>query len=277
MTATQPTVFHITHWRAGSQWVAEILKHVAPDRYVAWDIVDPRGTKGYGTPTFFTKPLKPGRIYGTVYLSQERFRSLVAGFFWRTREAYQIYPLRALTNWWNFGVRRKPTRQFLVIRDLRDTLVSLYFSTKYSHELSPSVMVERRSKLNALSEEEGLIYALDAMLYAAALIQSSWLGASDVLHLKYEDALGNEYAFFEKLLDYCQVQFDPERLAFIVRHNVFEAATGRKRGEEDVLAHLRKGIAGDWRNHFTDRVKSEFKRRYGQVLIDTGYEQGLDW
>jgi len=28
----QPTIFHITYHKAGSQWVAEILKHCAPER-----------------------------------------------------------------------------------------------------------------------------------------------------------------------------------------------------------------------------------------------------
>ena len=47
--------------------------------------------------------------------------------------------------------------------------------------------------------------------------------------------------------------------------------------EEDVRCHERKGIAGDWRNHFTERVKLGFKHRFGDVLLATGYERDNDW
>ena len=43
------------------------------------------------------------------------------------------------------------------------------------------------------------------------------------------------------------------------------------------MAHARKGIAGDWRNYFSDRVKQSFKTRYGGLLVATGYEQDLSW
>jgi hypothetical protein len=37
------------------------------------------------------------------------------------------------------------------------------------------------------------------------------------------------------------------------------------------------GIAGDWRHHFSERVKKAFKARYGGILVATGYERDLDW
>ncbi len=63
----------------------------------------------------------------------------------------------------------------------------------------------------------------------------------------------------------------------MVKYNTFEVVTGRKQGEEDITAHQRKGIVGDWKNYFSDRVKDEFKKRFGDVLIQTGYEQDLNW
>ena len=44
-----------------------------------------------------------------------------------------------------------------------------------------------------------------------------------------------------------------------------------------MTAHQRKGIAGDWRNHFSDELKGDFKERWGDLLIATGYERDLDW
>ena len=68
-----------------------------------------------------------------------------------------------------------------------------------------------------------------------------------------------------------------EQLEKVVLQHRFERVSGRKRGEEDESHHLRKGISGDWKNHFSPELKKQFKARYGSVLIATGYEQNLDW
>lgn len=277
MTSTLPTIFHITHWKAGSQWVAEILKQSAPERFTPWKIADPSAMRGYGMPSFYVDPIRRGNIYGTVYLTRDRFQDIVYGLFWRSEDWTFFYPRRLLGNWWNFGIRKNPARSFVVIRDLRDTLISLYFSTKKSHEIVVDRLVRLRDKMNMESEENGLLYLMHKVLPVSGRIQASWIGAPDALVLRYEDILDHEFAFFERLVDYCQINVSRERLQDIVRYNVFEAAAGRKRGVEDLNAHLRKGVAGDWRNYFTDRVKIEFKKQYGKLLIDTGYEKDLDW
>jgi hypothetical protein len=277
MKKTNPTIFHITHWKAGSQWIAEILKNSAPERFVQMEIADPHGMGGRGTLNFYVNPLKRGNIYGTVYLTREQFQSVVFDPIWRTKEPEAYYLRRALGNWWNYGIKHSPCKSFVVIRDLRDTLVSLYFSTKYSHKLITDQLAELRQKLDSLDTENGLMYMLDEVLPSSVDIQASWVGAKDVSLLRYEDILGNEYAFFENLIRYCEIDIDRNRLHDIVRYNIFEAATGRKPGQEDVNAHLRKGIAGDWQNHFTDRIKAEFKKRYGELMIKTGYEKDLNW
>jgi hypothetical protein len=58
----------------------------------------------------------------------------------------------------------------------------------------------------------------------------------------------------------------------------FEAQTmGRKRGVEDTTSHYRKGVAGDWVNHFTPEHAEGFVARFGDLLIRLGYEEGSDW
>jgi Sulfotransferase domain len=278
MISRLPTIFHITHPKAGSQWVAEILKHSAPERFVPWRIVDPHAILGYGLPRFYVEPFVRGNIYGTIYLTREEFQKTVSGLFWRAKDGTFCYPRRVFGNWWNYRIRRSPYRSFVVIRDLRDTLISLYFSTKQSHELIVDRLTQIRHFLTNSSEEDGLIYLLSEQICQhSARIQASWLGAPDVLLLRYESILSNEYTFFEQLTEYCQIDVSRERLQDTVRSNIFAVATGRKRGDEDVNAHLRKGIVGDWRNHFTERVKTQFKRQYGKLLIDTGYEKDLSW
>jgi lipopolysaccharide transport system ATP-binding protein len=46
---------------------------------------------------------------------------------------------------------------------------------------------------------------------------------------------------------------------------------------EDITSHHRKGIAGDWRYYFSERVKEAFKDQWADLMIATGYETRMDW
>jgi hypothetical protein len=52
---------------------------------------------------------------------------------------------------------------------------------------------------------------------------------------------------------------------------------GRKKGQENVKSHYRKGQAGDWRNHFNAAHVAAFKEKYNDLLIQTGYESDANW
>jgi hypothetical protein len=56
--------------------------------------------------------------------------------------------------------------------------------------------------------------------------------------------------------------------------------SGRERGQENYSLNFgkhRKGIAGDWRNVFTERDKAIFKEEAGGLLIKLGYERDSNW
>ena len=63
------------------------------------------------------------------------------------------------------------------------------------------------------------------------------------------------------------------RVQAAIRACRFERLTGRARGKEDISSHERKGIVGDWRNYFTDRVKGVFKERFGPLLLCDGLRE----
>jgi lipopolysaccharide transport system ATP-binding protein len=270
---SRTTVFHITHWKAGSQWVAEILKNAAPGR-----IVLPSDTMDQ----IFLSPIVPGAIYPTIYVPYPKFQRVLAPEVDRNPQTYQPSsedPLE-VKNWYNFIVNRHPVKKFVVVRDLRDTLVSLYYSLKVSHPPINKHVIEGRETLANLDFEEGFLKILPTKGRKNSVIQTSWIEAcagGEALLVRYEDLIANEQAEFAKIIEYCQIDISSGRLADIVSNNSFSKHTGRKPGQEDVSSHFRKGISGDWKNHFTDRIKAEFKAKFGQHLIDTGYEQNLDW
>jgi hypothetical protein len=235
-----PTVFHLTHWKAGSQWIRAVLTEAQPDR-----VVEIKEDMSH----VHSDPIVPGTIYSPVYSVRHVFAECVKC--------------------------DGPVRLFLVIRDLRDTLVSWYFSLRTSHPPNPGVD-DMRSRLHELSREEGLIYLINERLAPMAAIQEGWLPHAG-LTLRYEDFLNDQQEAFRRVFEHCEIEIPGDQRRRIVDRHTFEKYSGRKPGDEDVSAHCRKGVAGDWRNHFTDRVRTVFAERFGATLIATGYERDSGW
>jgi Sulfotransferase domain len=235
-----PTIFHITQYKAGSQWIYSLLLRCAPER-----IVEPK----IGVVQILRDPIKAGYIYPTVYLSKT-----------------------------DFDMVKKPdnSRCFVILRDLRDILVSMYFSFKVSHPEMGEVN-EMRRWLNAVDLEEGLLLVLREWLLENANICSSWIDAQHEW-IRYEDLLGNDVEILEGvLIDRCGLQIDREVFREHVLNCRFSKLSGRMPGQADPNSHFRKGIAGDWRNYFTPKIKEAFKRQYGNLLLKSGYEKSNDW
>jgi len=66
-------------------------------------------------------------------------------------------------------------------------------------------------------------------------------------------------------------------LHVILRRNSFQRRAKRRKGHEDQHHHYRKGISGDWHNYLGGEVKARFEERWGQLLIDLGYETDMEW
>lgn len=265
----EPNIFHITHPKAGSQWVMQVLHECAPERFV----------KPLPQAAHFVKNgLLPGMFYPTIYLNRKEFNTVIApwregfGQSVRSLSNFRVYS----RNWVLFGLQRYPYKTFVVIRDLRDTLVSLYFSLKYSHPVLNDKISGQRADLMGMTDEEGLLYLLKNKLSKYKQIQISWLEEKTLL-VKYEDLIADEAAVFQKIIDHCEIRVSPRHFKNVLERNNFQVRSGRPKGNEDISSHHRKGVAGDWVNHFTDQLKNEFKDTFGGTLIQTGYEKGLDW
>jgi tetratricopeptide (TPR) repeat protein len=69
-----------------------------------------------------------------------------------------------------------------------------------------------------------------------------------------------DLASSDNILDDCLSQADFSRLS-----------GGRSRGEENPASHFRKGIVGDWKNHFDSATIAAFESRAGDLLHHLGY------
>jgi lipopolysaccharide transport system ATP-binding protein len=237
----QGPIFHVTHHKAGSQWIRHVL-----DKLLSPWLVAPEADNSQ----FLSRPIAKRGVYPTLYITREQFDSV------------------ALPDGW---------KRFIVIRDLRDTLISLYFSLKVSHRVMNPNMRECRDRLQSIPQEHALRSLIRNTGDRIADLQRSWIGGEDVV-FKYEDFLIRDGELFERiLLEHCGLPIPRHQIQEAVAANRFEARAGRKPGEEDQSAHERKGIAGDWRNYFTDSLAKEFKDRFGEHLVATGYEKDDRW
>lgn len=169
------------------------------------------------------------------------------------------------------------SKAFFVMRDPRDVLVSAYFSHKYSHKQELHIG-KTREVLNRLSKEEGLLHEVE-ILTGVFNILKSWKVASlegddAILLLKYEDLTGaNSLASFKKLFDFCEIAIPDQLLLNILQNYSFNRlSSGRTQGNEDSNSHYRKGIHGDWKNHFNAKIRDKFEAVAGDLVTYLGYE-----
>jgi hypothetical protein len=231
-----PPVFHITQWKAGSQWIHKVLARCCAAKKV-WPSFDG------------TQPIGRNNIYAAAYLSKQEYDTFAT----------------------------PDSKYFIVLRDPRDILVSGYYSMRFSHTIEGG-MSEARQELESTNFEDGMIRTMDTLVQSCVEIALSWatIGAE---WIRYEDLLQKDVELLTKalLLD-CGLPIKESVVKDAVLACRFEKiAGGRKRGQEDINSHFRKGIAGDWRNQFTPRIKDIFKERFGEALKICGYEKDSNW
>ncbi len=162
----------------------------------------------------------------------------------------------------------------LTIRDLRDVAVSwVFYALNRTNELA-------YRGLAGCSTPAALDYFIDEVLPGYAAWSLGWWRCRDpsrALLVRYEDLLSDETEWMRRVFDHFGLPVTDARLRVIVERHRFERVTGRRPGQEDSADFNRKGISGDWQNHFTDRQKEAFKRIAGQALVELGYADNLDW
>lgn len=191
---------------------------------------------------------------------------------------------------------------FHVIRDPRDICVSAYFSHRNSHstDVWPE-LVQYRRELVGLSKEYGLLREFEFSQQFLNSISEWNYSCENIYELKFEELIERPYETFIAIFKFLNLiqedkkitnkilinaprflksktKLNAKELLGIVYENRFSKKTGnRQRGIENSSHHYRKGIAGDWKNHFSKKHKELFKELYGDLLIKLKYENDYDW
>jgi hypothetical protein len=245
-----PILAYFGHHRCGTQWIASIVENVC----------DAAGLKA------------------VRHNSSDRFQGDIISYrrnnpfdFWCYINANYCF------------VRGLDVHGFHVVRDPRDVIVSGYFSHLISHPVKdrwPQLQCYR-SVLQSLSKDEGIFREmefsgpiLDAMLF--------WNSSTPgVREIHFEDLIRDSEDRFCEILEELGVL--PNRVSepvvreIVGRHAFQRMSGGRRPGEENAAHHFRKGVPGDWRNHFKASHVDHFKKLFNPLLIKLGYETNENW
>ena len=208
-------------------------------------------------------------------------------------------------------------RGFHYVRDPRDIVVSGYFSHRNTHATEAwTDLLPYREKLQAVSKEEGLHLELEFeagqfdemrswkdcppdaaiehyrieeltadpyqrtldILTGLGLVDEGYYSPAKRAHFLWSKLAARLKASSGIGLPGVVKQLPAERALGILHECDFrQRAKGRKPGQEDRGSHFRKGVRGDWLNHFTLAHLQEFKQRYEDLLFQFGYETDPDW
>lgn len=91
--------------------------------------------------------------------------------------------------------------------------------------------------------------------------------------IRYESLLADAAGEMTRLFHWLGCDATPATVEAVVTRNAFAIASGgRQPGEADPQSFLRKGIAGDWKNHFDEECNRRYCAVAGDALAAAGYE-----
>jgi hypothetical protein len=166
-------------------------------------------------------------------------------------------------------LRKAGVRYVVLFRDLRDVAVSHYFYVNNTpwHPEHPLY--------KGKSITEGLRYFGERTLPAYVGWVRSWEANRDPARsivLRYEELLSDDLGCLRRMVSLFELPGDDELLRGIVQRNSFKAMSGgRERGQQSPTSFQRKGVAGDWRTHFTPELTDLYQRVCGEFLAEHGY------
>jgi hypothetical protein len=200
-----------------------------------------------------------------------------------------------LHNHWRYSPRLR--RVFYLYRDGRDIMVSFYFHRMRAIQqdvLGPYQKRMRRRYAKAFGESfepqdtaSNLPAFIELEMTKPHSSRTSWpehirqwcLPKKDhVAYLSYEELLSDPHETLSRALSvFVDTPPDHQLLDEVIDRYSFVRMTKRKPGQEDRSSFIRKGVAGDWKNHFTREAADVFRHHAGDTLIQLGYEKDDEW
>jgi hypothetical protein len=160
-----------------------------------------------------------------------------------------------------------PNAKFIhIIRDGRDVLVSAWFNNLRKDEAATRHRWPQFQDFVEYGVQEWVSEISKTRTFAKQHVGRCF-------ELRYEGLHKDPRPVLKALLEFLEVAPSSHMLDLCLQAGEFRRlAQGRQRGQEDRGAFFRKGIIGDWRNHFNRESSDLFLSHAQELLLDLGYE-----
>ncbi len=153
-----------------------------------------------------------------------------------------------------------------IIRDGRDVTVATW---EWNMNMNPERILKQYGNFAGFVENL-------AKYWRDSVTQARNFGGAHpnrYFELRYEDLHREPEPIVHAMFQFLGVDAGDDVVTDCIHAASFERLTkGRKRGQEQSGAHMRKGVVGDWRNHFDETSRAIFRRHAGDLLKQLGYD-----
>jgi len=177
----------------------------------------------------------------------------------------------------------------VLFRDGRDVMVSWYHHCLFYNERGNSRLVDIVRRDLPFNDYDNVSENLPAFIEYAFTRQKhpdfswsefvrKWYGKQNVVYCRYEDLRVRTAEELRRVVfDLSGTELEPAIAESIADRFSFSRQAGRTPGEENKSSFLRKGLVGDWKNHFNEEARKLFDQYAGKELIMLGYETDHQW
>src|SRR6478672_12560968 len=162
----------------------------------------------------------------------------------------------------------KKFKLVLMLRDPRDVMTSLYFSSAYSHGIQPSqkqaIQAVRKLALESNIDDYVVKYN-KSFLSNYNLYCRELLGESNVLLVTYEEMVNNFSAWLRTVIDFFQIEVSQGFIESLVKEVEFDVS------QENVYAHKRQVKPGDHRRKLKVTTIRQLNLEFEHILKRLNY------
>ncbi len=167
-------------------------------------------------------------------------------------------------------------RPVIMYRDLRDQCVSRYY-----HVLNDPTH-RHHAQYNSSPQDEAMMHNIHLTIEYYLPWVENWRSVmakqpERFLEVKYESLRQDTALTFSNVLGFFQINLSQDEIDGIVRKVASQTKFDIKENLKRHKGTARKGIVGDWHNHFNAEHIRVMREKCGQHLIDLGYEKDLNW
>ncbi|MEM6614584.1 MAG: sulfotransferase domain-containing protein [Cyanobacteria bacterium P01_C01_bin.72] len=168
-----------------------------------------------------------------------------------------------------------------LIRDGRDVMVSYYFFNRAyfnprNFSLAKRYLVKTRNlvRQSFQSNDSQADFSLFLRQHTDEWVShvTTWLEHQPTAVIRYESLKAIPEQTLNDVFTKLGVAVAPEVIKQALEIFDFKQLAQRKEGEEDRSSFFRKGIVGDWQNHFSAADLEFFQSKAASVMEHVGYE-----